>query len=162
MSRVLYNEWVDRFADRIYRFALKNTRDSEQAKDLVQDAFEKLWIKKDQIDASKAKAYLFQIVSNALIDRARKAKLSATFREQLPSQESIVISESIDLKETLEQAVLQLPEIQRHVIMLRDYEGYSYDEIGAITNLSEQQVKVYIFRARQKLRSILVNPELIV
>ena len=73
-----------------------------------------------------------------------------------------MISESIDLKETLEQAVLQLPEIQRHVIMLRDYEGYSYDEIGAITNLSEQQVKVYIFRARQKLRSILVNPELIV
>jgi RNA polymerase sigma-70 factor (ECF subfamily) len=162
MSRVLYNEWVDRFADGIYRFALKNTRDSEQAKDIVQDAFEKLWVKKDQIDTSKAKAYLFQIVSNALIDRARKAKLSATFREQLPSQESIVVSESIDLKETLEQAVLQLPEIQRHVIMLRDYEGYSYDEIGAITNLSEQQVKVYIFRARQKLRSILVNPELIV
>ena len=162
MSRVLYNEWVDSFADVIYRFALKNTRDSEQAKDLVQDAFEKLWVKKDQIDTSKAKAYLFQIVSNALIDRARKAKLSATFREQLPSQESIVVSESIDLKETLEQAVLQLPEIQRHVIMLRDYEGYSYDEIGAITNLSEQQVKVYIFRARQKLRSILVNPELIV
>jgi len=162
MSRVLYNEWVDSFADGIYRFALKNTGDSEQAKDLVQDAFEKLWVKKDQIDTSKAKAYLFQIVSNALIDRARKAKLSATFREQLPSQESIVVSESIDLKETLEQAVLQLPEIQRHVIMLRDYEGYSYDEIGAITNLSEQQVKVYIFRARQKLRSILVNPELIV
>jgi RNA polymerase sigma-70 factor (ECF subfamily) len=162
MSRVLYNEWVDCFADGIYRFALKNTRDSEQAKDIVQDAFEKLWVKKDQIDTSKAKAYLFQIVSNALIDRARKVKLSATFREQLPSQESIVISESIDLKETLEQAVLQLPEIQRHVIMLRDYEGYSYDEIGAITNLSEQQVKVYIFRARQKLRSILVNPELIV
>ena len=159
---MLYNEWVDRFADGIYRFALKNTRDSEQAKDIVQDAFEKLWVKKDQIDTSKAKAYLFQIVSNALIDRARKAKLSATFREQLPSQESIVVSESIDLKETLEQAVLQLPEIQRHVIMLRDYEGYSYDEIGAITNLSEQQVKVYIFRARQKLRSILVNPELIV
>jgi len=81
MSRVLYNDWVDNFADVIYRFALKNTRDSEQAKDLVQDAFEKLWIKKDQIDASKAKAYLFQIVSNALIDRARRAKLNATFRE---------------------------------------------------------------------------------
>ena len=50
MSRVLYNEWVDCFADGIYRFALKNTRDSEQAKDIVQDAFEKLWIKKDQIE----------------------------------------------------------------------------------------------------------------
>lgn len=161
MSRVLYNDWVDNFADVIYRFALKNTRDSEQAKDLVQDAFEKLWIKKDQIDASKAKAYLFQIVSNALIDRARRAKLNATFREQLSSNDSLVFNESVDLKKTLEDAVAKLPDIQRHVILLRDYEGYSYEEIGEITSLSEQQVKVYIFRARQKLRSILVNPELI-
>ncbi|MFN4950874.1 MAG: RNA polymerase sigma factor [Flavobacteriales bacterium] len=161
MSRVLYNDWVDNFADVIYRFALKNTRDSEQAKDLVQDAFEKLWIKKDQIDASKAKAYLFQIVSNALIDRARRAKLNATFREQLSSNDSLVFNESVDLKKTLEDAVAKLPDIQRHVILLRDYEGYSYEEIGEITSLSEQQVKVYIFRARQKLRSMLVNPELI-
>jgi RNA polymerase sigma factor (sigma-70 family) len=161
MSRVLYNDWVDNFADVIYRFALKNTRDSEQAKDLVQDAFEKLWIKKDQIDASKAKAYLFQIVSNALIDRARRAKLNATFREQLSSNDSLVFNESVDLKKTLEDAVAKLPDIQRHVILLRDYEGYSYEEIGVITSLSEQQVKVYIFRARQKLRSMLVNPELI-
>ena len=159
---MLYNEWVDRFADGIFRFALKNTRDSEQAKDLVQDAFEKLWIKKDQIDASKAKAYLFQIVSNALIDRARRVKLNAAFREQLSSNDSLVFNESVDLKKTLEDAVAKLPDIQRHVILLRDYEGYSYEEIGAITSLSEQQVKVYIFRARQKLRSILVNPELIV
>jgi len=161
MSRVLYNDWVDNFADVIYRFALKNTRDSEQAKDLVQDAFEKLWIKKDQIDASKAKAYLFQIVSNALIDRARRAKLNVTFREQLSSNDSLVFNEAVDLKKTLEDAVAKLPDIQRHVILLRDYEGYSYEEIGEITSLSEQQVKVYIFRARQKLRSILVNPELI-
>ena len=159
---MLYNEWVDRFADGIFRFALKNTRDSEQAKDLVQDAFEKLWIKKDQIDASKAKAYLFQIVSNALIDRARRVKLNAAFREQLSSNDSLVFNESVDLKKTLEDAVAKLPDIQRHVILLRDYEGYSYEEIGAITSLSEQQVKVYIFRARQKLRSMLVNPELIV
>ena len=159
---MLYNEWVDRFADGIFRFALKNTRDSEQAKDLVQDAFEKLWIKKDQIDASKAKAYLFQIVSNALIDRARRVKLNAAFREQLSSNDSLVFNETVDLKKTLEDAVAKLPDIQRHVILLRDYEGYSYEEIGAITSLSEQQVKVYIFRARQKLRSMLVNPELIV
>lgn len=162
MSRVLYNEWVDSFADAIYRFALKNTGDSEQAKDLVQDAFEKLWIKKDQIDASKAKAYLFQIVNNALIDRARRAKLSATFREQLSTSDSLVFTESIDLKKTLEEAIAKLPVIQRHVVLLRDYEGYSYEEIGAITSLTEQQVKVYIFRARQTLRSLLVNPGLIV
>jgi RNA polymerase sigma-70 factor (ECF subfamily) len=54
-----------------------------------------------------------------------------------------------------------LPEIQRHVVLLRDYEGYSYAEIGEITQLNEQQVKVYIFRARQTLRSLLTDPELI-
>ena len=82
--------------------------------------------------------------------------------EQLSSNDSLVFNESVDLKKTLEDAVANLPDIQRHVILLRDYEGYSYEEIGAITSLSEQQVKVYIFRARQKLRSMLVNPELIV
>ena len=161
MSRVLYNEWVDSFADVIYRFALKNTRDSEQAKDLVQDAFEKLWMKKDQIDASKAKAYLFQIVSNALIDRARRAKLNATFREQLSSNDSLVFNEAVDLKKTLEDAVAKLPDIQRHVILLRDYEGYNYTEIAEITNLNESQVKVYIFRARKALQEYIKDLDLV-
>jgi RNA polymerase sigma-70 factor (ECF subfamily) len=162
MSRKSYNEWVDSFSDAIYRFALKNTQDSEQAKDIVQDAYEKLWLKKDHIDSTKAKAYLFQIVSNLLIDRSRRTKLSNAFHEQLTIRTSSVYTESIDLKKTLEEALAKLPDIQRHVVLLRDYEGYSYEEIGAITSLTEQQVKVYIFRARQKLRSLLVNPELIV
>jgi RNA polymerase sigma-70 factor (ECF subfamily) len=69
--------------------------------------------------------------------------------------------EEFDVKQTLDDAVSKLPEIQRHVVLLRDYEGYSYAEIGEITQLNEQQVKVYIFRARQKLRSLLTDPELI-
>jgi RNA polymerase sigma-70 factor (ECF subfamily) len=162
MTDIAYNNAVDQYADGVYRFIVKNIQHEEDARDIVQTAFEKLWMKKDQIDASKAKAYLFQIVSNALIDRARRAKLNATFREQLSSNDSLVFNEAVDLKKTLEDAVAKLPDIQRHVILLRDYEGYSYEEIGAITSLSEQQVKVYIFRARQKLRSMLVNPELIV
>ena len=156
-----YNQIVYSQSDALYRFALKNIKVVEDAQEIVQTSFEKLWIKKDQIDASKAKAYLFQIVSNALIDRARRAKLNATFREQLSSNDSLVFNEAVDLKKTLEDAVAKLSDIQRHVILLRDYEGYSYEEIGAITSLSEQQVKVYIFRARQTLRSMLVNPELI-
>ena len=53
----------------------------------------------------------------------------------------------------------QLSEIQRTVILLRDYEGYDYEEIGKITDLKESQVKVYIFRARKKLKQILVSVE---
>jgi len=64
-----------------------------------------------------------------------------------------------DLKKILNEAVALLPEDQRSVIMLRDYEGYSYDEIGQITGLKESQVKVYIFRARVFLKNYIVNTE---
>lgn len=156
-----YNQWVDDFADGLYRFALKNVRDTDFAKDLVQDAYEKLWIKKDAIDPMKAKSYLFQIVNNAIIDKARKLKVHRDFESQSIAS-TMTEQQPFDLHSTLESALLQLPEIQRHVVMLRDYEGYSYEEIGEITGLTEHQVKVYIFRARQKLRSFLVHPTLIV
>ncbi|MAE09207.1 MAG: hypothetical protein CL661_10665 [Bacteroidetes bacterium] len=67
-----------------------------------------------------------------------------------------------DLKEILNLAVDKLPEIQRSVVMLRDYEGYSYEEIGKITNLSESQVKVYIYRARVFLKKFIVSPEFVI
>ena len=61
----------------------------------------------------------------------------------------------------LNEAISKLPEDQRSVIMLRDYEGYSYDEIGRITGLNESQVKVYIFRARVFLKNYLVRMEVV-
>lgn len=64
-----------------------------------------------------------------------------------------------DLSEVLEQALNILPEIQKTVIILRDYEGYSYNEIGEITNLKASQVKVYIYRGRLKLKEYLVSVE---
>jgi len=57
------------------------------------------------------------------------------------------------VKQVLDQALRLLPEIQRSVILLRDYEGYSYQEIGEITRLNESQVKVYIYRARVFLKN---------
>ena len=60
--------------------------------------------------------------------------------------------------ESLEKALTQISEIQRTVILLRDYEGYSYAEIGEITGLNESQVKVNIFRGRQALKDIIGNP----
>ena len=66
---------------------------------------------------------------------------------------------NMDLQSQLNDALDQLPDIQRTVVLLRDYEGYAYDEIGEITDLSESQVKVYIFRARKRLQEILVSIE---
>ena len=64
-----------------------------------------------------------------------------------------------ELKEILENALAKLPEQQRQLILLRDYEGYSYNEIGEITGLNETQVKVYIFRARKVLKDYIVKME---
>jgi RNA polymerase sigma-70 factor (ECF subfamily) len=65
---------------------------------------------------------------------------------------SISVDQYSDLKEVLHNAIGQLNDVQRSVVLLRDYEGYSYQEIADITGLNETQVKVYIFRARQFLK----------
>ncbi|HXP48902.1 MAG TPA: RNA polymerase sigma factor, partial [Bacteroidia bacterium] len=67
-----------------------------------------------------------------------------------------------DAKEVLNEALNKLPEIQRSVIMLRDYEGYDYNEIGEITGLNESQVKVYIFRARKFLKNYIGSVEAVI
>ena len=66
------------------------------------------------------------------------------------------------LKEILNMGLEQLPEIQKTVLLLRDYEGYDYQEIGDITNLTESQVKVYIFRARTFLKNYIGKIETVI
>lgn len=152
-----YNQCVDDYADALYRFARKSVNDSELAKDFVQDAFEKLWVKLPTVQSGKGKAYLFSTLHNATIDFHRKEKTKSEYLKI--NKNSVYEIPPIDLKEQMNRAVSLLNDNQRHVIMLRDYEGYSYDEIGQITNLTEHQVKVYIFRARQHLKKYLVSVE---
>ncbi len=66
-----------------------------------------------------------------------------------------------DLKEVLHEALDTLPKIQKAVILLRDYEGYNYEEIAEMTELSLSQVKVYIFRGRQKLKNYIGRLDLV-
>lgn len=148
-----YNKCVDLYSDGLYRFMLKNTKDKDLAKDLVQDAFEKLWRKLNDVEAEKAKTYLFTTGYHAFIDYTRKQKFKGDYNEIVEANHGYQQNYN-NLKEIINGALEKLPEIQRTVIMLRDYEGYDYNEIGEITNLSESQVKVYIFRARQTLKNI--------
>lgn len=152
-----YNQCVDDFADALYRFAKKSVNDSELAKDFVQDAFEKLWVKLPTVQSGKGKAYLFATLHNATIDYHRREKKKTEHLKN--SKASFYEIAPVDLKDQINRALTILNEIQRNVIMLRDYEGYTYDEIGHITNLTEHQVKVYIFRARKQLKEYLVSPE---
>ena len=161
MTTAEYNKCVDDFSDSVYRFILKNLRDEDKAKDVVQDTFEKMWIKAENISCLKAKSYLFSAAYHTMIDMIRKEKRQTSF--DMVNQEYHSHTEQYnDLNEILHQALNQLSEDQRSVIMLRDYEGYSYIEISQITGFSESQVKVYIYRGRQYLKKYLGRIEALV
>jgi RNA polymerase sigma factor (sigma-70 family) len=154
-----YNQCVDLHADAVYRFIVKNLRDEEAAQDVVQDAFEKVWLKAEEIQFEKAKSYLFTTAYRFMLERIRKQSRVISIDEKSAHRISDTQKPEVDLKRVLDEALARLPEIQRSVVMLRDYEGYNYEEIGMITGLNASQVKVYIFRARVSLKSYLVSKE---
>jgi RNA polymerase sigma-70 factor (ECF subfamily) len=158
MTVAEFNQCVDQHSDGVYRFILKNIKDEEAAMDIVQDAFEKMWLKFREISQASAKSYLFTTAYHRLIDYTRKEKRMTRMEENYDVMEDRQRHYS-DLKEILDEALQRLPELQRSLILLRDYEGYSYEEIGQITSLNESQVKVYIFRGRTALKNYLVSIE---
>jgi RNA polymerase sigma-70 factor (ECF subfamily) len=159
MTEREYNQCVNQYADNVYRFILKNIRHEEDARDVVQSAFEKLWRNREQVETEKSKSYLFTIAYNQMIDQLRKTK-RIQLKESFGEDARVVAAPSgQNLRKVLEQALGRLNETQRSLVMLKDYEGYSYEEIGRITGLSESQVKVYLHRARLQLKQYLVKQE---
>ena len=156
MTTTEYNRCVDLYSDNIYRFALKNVREVNTANDIVQDTYMRLWQHVKEVDFERVKSYLFRIANNLIIDLYRKNKFEANI-ENIAQDKYSYKQEYSDLKENLEKAVNALSGIQRTVILLRDFEGYSYDEIGEITGLTASQVKVYIYRGRKKMKDYLIK-----
>lgn len=149
---------MSEYADNVYRFVVKNLGHEEDAKDVLQSSFEKLWINCGQVEFARSKSYLFTVAYHQMIDHIRKNKrihLNAEFKEEARIQEH----SPVGAKSILQEALGRLNEIQKSLVMLKDYEGYSYEEIGEITGLNPSQVKVYLHRARTQLRSFIVKKE---
>lgn len=156
-----YNKAVDTYADNLYRFVLKNLKDEHMSDDIVQETYEKLWMKLEGVSALKVKTYLFTTAYHTMIDFIRKEKRYSGI-DPAELTEPSHSGHYSDLAEVLEKAVNNLPDDQKAVVMLRDYEGYSYREIAEITGLSESQVKVYIYRARIYLKNYIGNLEQVI
>ena len=148
--------------DRYYRplvlFADQLLHDIAWAEDVVQETLIRVWNKRDEWqELSSVEAYCLTVARNLAIDRserkdAQTVELTAD-AEQAPDAanpyERLVDEERVRLVHRL---INELPETQRLVIHLRDIEGKSYKEIATLLSLTEEQVKVYLFRARQKVK----------
>lgn len=152
MRRHEYNNLIDELGATLYRYAFHFMRNEEDAKDIVQDVFEKLWINRKKIDLERVKSWLYKCTHNAMINFLNKKSRTRYMDSQsLPEKPSMPDS-TFESQQMVERIVNILPPIQKSIILLRDIEGYSYDDIGQILNLSPSQVKVYLFRARMKIK----------
>ncbi len=156
--------------DKFFRLALRITLDRAEAEDITQETLIRMWEQRDGWNEIQSlEAWGLTICRNFALDHIRKRQLQVE-REQdflTPSLHHSVTSsllsspppdEQLDQKQRVEavlQLIDQLPEVQRTVIQLRDIEGMRYDEIAQATGLSETQVKVYLHRARKRIRETL-------
>jgi RNA polymerase sigma-70 factor (ECF subfamily) len=156
-----FNRSVDEFSDSVYRFIRGSLKDEARSNDIVQDTYEKLWRHVAEIDYSVAKSWLFSTAYHDMIDIIRKER-KITSIDIYDEKDMIHDSQYSDLNEILHKALDRLPEQQKTILLLRDYEGYSYKEIGDITGVSEAQVKINIYRGRLKLKSYIGRIETVI
>lgn len=150
--------------NKLFRFAFRLLGSSEEAKDVVQDVFIKVWNGREQMEEiQNMEAWCMRITKNLSLDRLRSRQRKGTdlMEEGFDvRQEGLTPLETTEINESMQSInllIARLPEKQRQVIHLRDVEGYSYNEICDILELDMNQVKVNLFRARNAVREKLVK-----
>lgn len=152
MRRREYNIVVKEQANNLYGYALRFLRSQEDAQDVVQDVFEKLWIHRRKVEVEKARAWMFTTAHNSMVNFTNR-KGRVIFTDEVRKYEKQgVVPNSFESNQVVERAVSILPPLQKSIILLRDLEGYSYKEIAEMLDLTDSQVKVYLFRARKKIK----------
>lgn len=154
MTREEYNNIAKTVSSKLYTYLKKSLRDEDTANDLVQESYAKLWEHRKEIKIEQAEKWLFTTGYRAMLNWIRKNKRidridSVNFDEPLDRENEY------ETKEWIEKGLAQLTDDQKRIILLRDMQGYSYKEIEEITEMKESQVKVYLFRARKKLKEVL-------
>ena len=150
----------------LYRLALRITMNREEAEDIVQDTLIKVWNKRDDWDNIESiEAFSMTVCRNLALDRMKRAEHQNASLEQEVidsadrSRSPLELMEHRDRVETVRRLVNSLPEKQRSCMQLRDFEGKSYKEIATIMDISEEQVKINIYRARQAVKQRFLEAE---
>lgn len=158
MKEISFRNDILPLKDKLYRLALRITFDTAEAEDIVQDTLIKIWDRRDEWAQLKSiEAYCLTTCKNLALDRSRKKEARhIALDESLHSRpdsftphESLTTLEGVSI---LQNILKELPQTQQDIVQLREIEGKNYKEIATILNLSEEQVKVYLFRARQRIK----------
>ena len=158
MENISFRTTVLPLSDRLFRLALRITMNRAEAEDVVQDTLLKVWEQRnewEQIDSLEA--FALTICRNRALDVTKRAGRNNTSLDKIDSvQPSIFnLQSSIEEREQLSlvrKFMDELPEVQRSIMLLRDIEGKTYQEIAQTLDISETQVKVYLHRARTKIK----------
>ncbi len=152
---------------KLFRFVYHYLRNEEEAKDVVQDAIVKLWEKRDLLNTVvNLEAWCIKVAKNVMLDRAKYNSYRTT-QYLHPHKESSIEKreegiQKVEMNDTvnsIQKMIDRLPEKYKLYIVLRDMEGYAYQEIAEIMAVNLSDVKIGIFRARQAIRRELQNLE---
>ena len=158
MQEISFRDDILPLKDKLFRLALRITFDRAEAEDVVQDTMIRVWNKREEwTQFGSIEAYCLTVAKNLAIDRSQKkeaqnVELTPEMEEESEISgpyDQLVNNERMSI---IHRLINELPEKQRLIMQLRDIEGESYKEIAKILNLTEEQVKVNLFRARQKVK----------
>lgn len=158
MQNISFRNDILPLKDKLYRVALRITLDSAEAEDVVQDTMIRVWNRQEEWkEIDSIEAYCLTITRNLALDRSQKLvnKSIELTQEVSDISDSDNPSERMEKKERtdlINRLINELPEKQRTIIQLRDIEGKQYKEIAEILSITEEQVKITLFRGRQKLK----------
>ena len=168
MKKISFRNDILPLKNELYRLALRITLNPAEAEDVVQETMIKIWNRRDQWDEIESiEAFSLTICRNLAVDKMRKIEGQNQSLDEVANdapdrsyssnpEEQAMQQDRIEL---IRRLIGQLPEKQRSAMQLRDFEGKSYKEIAAIMGISEEQVKVNIFRARQAIRQKYLETE---
>lgn len=159
MKEISFRNDVLPMKNELFRLALRITLDRAEAEDVVQDTLIKVWNKRDSwTTIDNIEAFAMTVCRNLALDSTRSRANNNVSLDIEGTQEPMTQTTPYDRMvqqdnlRMVGQIVDSLPEKQRSCIQLRDFEGKAYKEIAAVLDITEEQVKVNIFRARQTIK----------
>ena len=159
MSR-RYRKWVEEYQHQAWTLARYLLKDAQEAEDVCQEAFVKLWHHQDSIDKNKIRSWLMKVTRNGCLDRLRRRRPTEELTEWRHQDESPGPMQDLQQQQTsqwLKRAIGGLKEPYRSLVVLRDVHQHSYAEVAVVLELSLSQVRVYLHRARKQLREQLAE-----